>query len=397
MKPATPSNSTKAERRPTCPNCKTRFRTTSTNKKFCTTDCQKEATKLKRRVSYIHRATNSAFFYQLAFEAERAGTLEIFTGHTVESLVALYEVYKLCLKANQYGEAKHFEISHICAVKGIATVGLYHAKNLVVAPIALNRAHGTKYFGHGLSIPRTTLKPRNFVAKGDSRKDTIERIIKFIGESIVSEAVRIAKIQPTQRHKVLSWLHDHLDPLNPEHQRHLEKLDGMTGKALTALKSELLGKEGSSFKLKGSHHSPLYVLFLELQRHVAIRPDLSEVSDFISKRINPYAIEYKRQEILSATELQALFDVLHGKEVSDVRHVFVEMLAAHNSITYRDERIPNYSPIVFTGRRAANAPAKLLQTFSNFADELDSGAINIAPVMLQAHTPTYEADSLPWD
>jgi hypothetical protein len=160
------------KRQPTCPHCKARFRTTSAVKVYCTPQCQKEATKKKRRVSRVSRASNSAFLYHLAFECERAGTLQILTGHTVQSLVALYEVYKLRLKANKYGESKDFDISHIQPVQGYDSVGLYHPQNLVVAPAKLNRAHGVKHFGHGLSISRRALVSKHSVEKGASRKQT---------------------------------------------------------------------------------------------------------------------------------------------------------------------------------------------------------------------------------
>lgn len=156
---ATPNTNKPAIQRQTCPACKTRFRTTSAIKVYCTPACQKEATKKKRRVTRVDRALNSAFLYHLAYECERAGTLQILSFHTVESLVALYGVYRLKLKANQYGSTKDFEISHIAPVKGNDTLGLYCAENLVVSPTKLNRDHGTTYYSQGRSIHRSTLQP----------------------------------------------------------------------------------------------------------------------------------------------------------------------------------------------------------------------------------------------
>jgi hypothetical protein len=382
MTTATTRNTSKAERRPTCPHCSKRFRTRSAVKKFCTVECQKEATKLKRRISYEYRATNSAFFYHLASEAERAGTLQIFQGHDVDSLVALYNVYKFWLRANRYGDDKLYDISHICPVRGI-TVGLYHASNLVVAPSVMNRAHRTKSYGHGLSIPRTDLKQRYDVAKGCNRKDLIKRIISYLGMDVVAEAVKVAKIQPTQRHKTLAWLYDYLDPLNPEHTKHLDVIEGMSGKALSELKAVLQDREVSGFKVSSAGFTPLHVLFNELQRHAVIRPNLLEVRGCLLQLAPEHLIRFRAQTVLNPDELQSLFDVLHGKEVSEVLEVFTEAVANKHSVFEDGERVPAYAPIKFTiPARTVEPVVKVLETFTSFADELDGEIPVTVPVLI---------------
>lgn len=390
MKSVTPRKTNKAIRRPRCKHCNTQFRTTSTIKAYCNPACRQEATKLKRRVSYTYRATNSGFFYWIAAECERAGTLQILTGHTVKSLVELHAVYKLSLKANKYGDIKSphpdvFEVSHICAVKAKHTMGLLHPANLVVAPQALNRAHGTKHYGHGLSIPRADLHPRFSVEKGSSRKATIERAIKFLGETLVSEAVRIGKIQATQRHKTLSWLHDNLDASNPDHRVHLETIDTMSGKLLNALKAEVQGKQPTGYKVKSQNMSPLRVLMLELERHTAYRPDLAVIARLITKLVPEHLITFASRPLVSEGELQTLFDVLHGRSVEDVQEAFY--------IIDHGERIPPYAPIRFT----VPAPVRVLKTFTSFADEVDRYVPDVAPALLQGHRVSCEVDPLPWD
>lgn len=399
---ATPKK-TKAVRRPRCAHCSKQFRTTSAVKTYCTTQCQKEATKKKRRVSRTDRATNSAFFYHLAYECERAGTLQILTGHIVQSLVALCDVYKLKLKANRYGETKDYEISHIHPVQGDNTIGLYHAPNLVVVPVKLNRTHATTHYGHGLSINRNALVSKHSVEKGAPRKQTVQRIIAFLGADVVAEAVKVAKIQPTQRHKVLSWLHDHLDPTVPEQRTHLDALDSMSGKALSALKAELEGKEGSDFQIKTTMLTPFEVLSQELERHAQHRPELTEVLDVICKRVSPFTALHMSRTTLNEEELQAVFDVLHGKPVDAIRDVLTEFVERHTSTMDNGERIPPYKPIVFRVHRPAKALATgegseaTLQAPVSFAAELDSiGEQDTIPVLLLSHATTYGNDSLPW-
>jgi len=374
MTTATP-NKTKATRQPTCPACKKRFRTTSIKKIYCTPQCQKEATKKKRRVFRTNRATHSAFFFHLAYECERAGTLQILTGHTVESLVALYDVYKLKLKANRYGATKDFEISHIHPVRGDSdAIGLFHPTNLVVVPTKLNREHGAQHYGHGLSINRNALVSKHSVEKGASRKQTVQRIIAFLGADVVADAVKIAKIQPTQRHKVLSWLHDHIDPTVPEQRAQLDNLDDMTTIALTGLKATLEGKESSGFTIKTTIFTPFDVMSQELERQAQYRPELTEVLDVICKRVSAFTAYHMSRTTLNEEEAQAVFDVLHGKPVDAIRDVLTEFVERHTSIMDNGERIPPYMPIVFKAQRPARVVATLSAPVS-FAAELDAGAV----------------------
>jgi hypothetical protein len=357
MTNATPATH-KAVRRPRCKHCQKQFRTTSIKKVYCAPLCQKEATKKKRRVSRTNRATHSSFFYHLAYECERAGTLQILTGHTVKSLVALYDVYKLKLKANRYGETKDYEISHIHPVQSDSdAIGLFHPENLVVVPTKLNREHGTQHYGHGLSISRNALVSKHSVEKGAPRKQTVQRVIAFLGADVVADAVKIAKIQPTQRYKVLSWLHDNLDPTVPEQRTHLDALDGMSGKALAALKAKLEGKEGSGFQIKTTIPTQFQVLSQELERHAQHRPELTEVLGIICKRVSPFTALHMSRTTLNDEELQAVFDVLHGKPVEAIRDVLTEFVERHTSAMDNGERIPPYMPIVFKAQRPARVVA----------------------------------------
>lgn len=406
MTTAAPSKTAKAVRRPRCKQCRKQFRTTSAVKVFCTPACQRQATKVKRHVNRVERATNSAFMYHLAYECERAGTLQILSGHTVDSLVALHDVYKLKLKGNQYGQTKDFEISHIAPVQGHAFIGLYHAENLVMAPTQLNRTHGTKYYGHGLSISRSALVSKHAVQKGAPRKQTVERIIAFLGPDVVAELVKVTKIQSTQRHALTAWLQDCLDPLVPEQRDYLDSLDGMTTQALRALKATLEGKEGSgSFVVKTTAYTASDVFLLELERHSKYRPELANVVDILRKRVAPFTSQHLSRIDLNAQEQQAVFDVLHGKPVEALQDVLSEYIARHTSVMDHGERIPAYAPIVFSVKPkqtaspvipVAQAPLRVLATLMGFAESLDDPVLDVAPVMPRAHLAVV-VDPLPWE
>lgn len=394
MTKAAPSNTNK-QRQPTCPQCKKRFRTRSVVKKFCSIECQKAANKQKRRINQMDRAIHSAFMYVLAAECERAQTLQVLEGHDVASLTELYTVYKRYLCANEYGDTRDYAMSHIHPVKGQSAVGLFHADNLVIAPSGMNRSHSTKYFGHGLSIPRAKLQSRHEVHRGDSRAATIKRIVQFLGEDVVTEFAKVVNLQPSTRHKTLSWLHDHLDPSVPEHAAHLAKLDGMSSKALTTLKTTLQGKDGKGFKLMTQEVHPLNLFASELQRHAAIRPDLEQLATFITEctqTVNP-----REPFILESSLLPDLFAVLHGKELADVAETLLPALQHMKTLGKIKLNLPAAASIQVVATAVPVAPVRVLKTFASFADEVDGYVPDVAPAVLQGHTVTYEVDPLPWD
>lgn len=402
---ATPRNTNKAIRRPTCSTCKTRFRTPSAKAQYCSRPCKDKAAALRKRVTHITNASESAFLYLLAAEVERAGTLQVLQGHTVASLTDLYALYKRHLRANEYGDSRAYAMSHIAPVKGQSAIGLFHADNLVIAPSSMNRFHGVKHFGHGLSITRAKLESRHMVYKGDSRSSTVARIIQFLGEGVITEFAKAVKLQPSTRHKTLSWLLDHLDPEVPEHAEHLAKLESMSSKALSALKATLQGKEGKGFKLMTREVHPLDIFAAELQRHAVIRPHIEPLAAFITectRRVN-----HREPFILESSLLPDLFAVLHGKELADVADTLVPTLQHMATLGKLTLDMPSLASVVMVLEAPAVAPAapvRVLRTFTNFADELDhqdwADAVPVQPqafAAAQDHAATYQPDPLPWD
>ncbi|OPK06124.1 hypothetical protein [Pseudomonas sp. VI4.1] len=406
MKAAVPVKN-KAERRPTCPHCKKRFRTTSTKAIFCSRPCKDKATADKRRIKYVEKAADSAFMKQLAFEASRAGTYEIFTGlqNAPESLAELYRLYAFKLKACQYGESRTYELSHICPAQGEDNIGLYHPQNLVVAPMAMNRAHGNAHYGAGLSIDRNKLQSRYLIEKGTKQSAIIAGIIRFIGADVVAQAVKIAGIKPRERVITLAWLRDHLDPAIEQHRLWLEGMDDMQTPALKALKLVVQGKEESGFKIETRKWSQFEVLYQELSRHAQHRPDLipvmNAVQSFISDRLDATGcydwlsvhtmdevIQYLPDNFVTPVQLQGLFDVLHGASAE----AFLQAVGT----------VPARSPVVILATlpmpTRSSPSLSFLADARSFADELDTDYVpDIPPTLLPGHTLAYEqCDPLPW-
>lgn len=416
MSKATPATH-KATRRTRCQHCHKQFRTKSAKAIFCTRICKDRATAAKKRTVYITKAADSAFMQTLAFEASRAGTYEIFTGHTAESLAELYALYVLKQRANRFGEAKDFELSHIAPSQGHDIVGLYHPQNLVVAPKAMNRAHGNQHYGHGLSIDRNKLKSRYMIERGTPQAEIIKGIIQFIGPDIIAQATKLAGIQPRRRIATLSWLREHLNPHNPQHRDWLDNLDTMHTTALTALKATVQGKEGSGYQIKTRTYTQFEVLLLGLEQQAQYRPELIEVHDAVYAALATYitanfssdwlwgrsiaeVVRFMPDTIMTKPELQALFDVLHGKEVEVIRPVL-------DSFTQRcKERQGLSQPIAYKAQAprvlaTLQSPVSLAADARSFAECLDGeevGAVQVPVLVLsQAYSVPQPVEPLPWD
>ena len=188
MTTAAPQTTTATVKQRTCknPDCKKRFRPTVKTAIYCNRTCKDKSANKKVKKDPMEKALKSAFFYYLARECQRAGTLEILRGHTVESLSALHTLYKSNMRYNGYGDRNEYELSHIAPVRGHDFIGLMYAENLVSAPKALNRAHGTKWFGCGKAVHRLTLDSKHNVDKRlEKESEVVARVLKYLGKDVV--------------------------------------------------------------------------------------------------------------------------------------------------------------------------------------------------------------------
>lgn len=332
------------------PDCKKPFRPTNVRNLYCEKACATRVQNKKRpRVSRLDKARGTPFMFYLARECKRAGTLEILKGHTAESLADLYGVWKYSFRANQYGEVRDFEISHIAPVESGSSIGLLCAENLCVAPKSMNKAHGTTHFGHGKKVSRASIASVHGVKSTETEKAVRDRVISYLGEQVVDDLVLIAKLQPSKKLQYLNWLNDHLDPFNPEHRKHIDALDGMSTKALSDLKSELQHLLPGSFAVKRYVFQSFDVLRHELERFVQYRPDLLELVERMQEvdALMPLRAKWSVQ----SEEEQALFDLLHGKEFDVVSGILDDMISRNTPAVEAEcdddglERVLAYAPL----------------------------------------------------
>ena len=325
---------TTTERRPTCLQCKKRFRTRSKTAKFCNPSCRTTSHNIARHVKKIASASTSPFFYELARQAKRAGTIQIYHHFDQQQLEDLYDVYSSCQKMNGYGLRREhgedpFELSHIAPVRGKTSIGLFRADNLVIAPMSLNRSHGTNHYSGGASISRADLLPRFAVSKDDSVSEVVQRVIQLIGEDVVQAVVQSRKIKPSTRQKHYSWLIEHLDPANPDHAEHFKILDTASSFILEGIKRQLEGKEPvGDFRVWLDYHNGTSVLLAEWERiGNSYRPELLPALERIQFLLaNIGRARFSLLDI-DAIDLRLIFDMLHGRPVHTVTSIIDALYA----------------------------------------------------------------------
>jgi hypothetical protein len=385
---------TPAVKQKTCknPECRKRFRTSVATATFCTRTCKDKSSNKSRLKDPIEKAMKCAFFYYLAGECLRAGTLEILRGHTVETLSALHSLYKANMRYNGYGDVNEYELSHIAPVKGHAFIGLLYADNLVSAPKALNRAHGTKYFDHGRSISRATLDTKHAVDKIEKESDVVARVLAYVGKATIAETIKACKIKPTQRCQLTQWIANHYDETNPEHVAALpnvDMLETLKTKALQNIKSLMTGKEIEAYTCTASRVE--VVLSRELTRLSEVRPELA---------VYAYAFEdaltFDNVRSLNSrfTEhhAQMLFDVLHGKSIA-VMGDTLEMVIAENTTHVYQTTISKDGATSTRSNRttlaafkaSVAAPSRTTTIFEDFA--MMRGAVVPVAMNLDSDTP----------
>ncbi|MFG0352919.1 hypothetical protein ACF8LD_17970 [Pseudomonas sp. zbq_5] len=329
----------KATRRPTCQNpaCKKRFTTKVATAKYCSSKCGDSKRNIRKLVDPVEKATKSAFFYYIAGECLRAGTLEVLRGHTLESLCELHSLYVTNMKWNGFGDQNAYELSHIAPVKGHDFIGQLYAENLVSAPKALNRAHGTRYYGHGKFIHRLTLDPKHSVDKRwNSPSEVVQKVVAFLGKELVCAVIKACKIKPTQRAQLTEWIIGHYDQSNPAHIEALPSLDAvhnLKAKELQHVKAVMTGEAPGEYISTPAAH-PALVLSAELSRLSAYRPELSIYAYALDEALATQSSDFS---LFSKHHESVLFDVLHGKGIAvyaDTLEMVIAENTAHLFFTY---------------------------------------------------------------
>ncbi|MCF5512073.1 hypothetical protein GIV66_30315 [Pseudomonas sp. PA-3-11C] len=302
----------KSVRQPTCPACNKRFRTTKKSQKYCNDICSTQAQRSREKARHTkreQRVTDSDFMNFLSRQCKNANTLQILEGHTLETMLSLYQdVWRYSQRAGR--DAYH--ICHIAPVSGGDKVGKLHPDNLVIGQASRNQSWGNKFTGAGLWITSEELKIEHHVYDYETPKAIAERIKKFVGVELFTELAVKTKIQTSQRIALLHWFE--------ANDQYTDKLLRESTKALEArkaafLKEDVVSINGKRFRPDMTPMDALDVYVNQLVRFEA-DPAAVDLLGQIVFKTEMARWSGKTEEILSPAlqnEIERIcFEYLHG-------------------------------------------------------------------------------------
>jgi hypothetical protein len=211
--------------RKVCQHCNKEFTATRKSQKYCSRHCssaasvksyrkRKASVNDKKWATKYDRFKSSPFASYLIRETRRAGTVQVLSGNTAESLLELFALTKQRTRFSGYEDGKPqrgYELSHIQPVKQKNRLGLLHPLNLVISPASFNRTNvggKTKSISSkaGMSLPLADLQKQYVVLPETSDVSILKKIQTLLGEDFKTfvGTVAIAATQADQLRKQLA-------------------------------------------------------------------------------------------------------------------------------------------------------------------------------------------------
>lgn len=227
-----------------CEQCNTPINPSSkqyANKKFCSDSCrdknyrQRKAQEKRLEKRQRNIKVNGAFRY-IADACLRAGTVEILSGHTVESLAKTISLIDNKPKSDVH-------ICHIAPVKGENIIGKLHHENLFYGGSYQNRVFGNRWLSGGRYIHRRRLNEKWLVHKGMKHAEILDLVELYLG-CILIQYLKQYPVRKSQKESKIDGILK-----IPGHDYNKEFLQGFSSKGLEELRSELNGKGFYSIKI----------------------------------------------------------------------------------------------------------------------------------------------------
>ncbi|MFL1389245.1 hypothetical protein ACI77F_16385 [Pseudomonas tritici] len=310
-------------------------------KEYCSQSHQQMANRKKnlkplQKNRLKNLSANSEWLY-ISKACKRAGSVQIMSYHTVDSLKQLIEIIFNKPK-------KKMDICHVYPVKGKDCIGLLHPLNLVYGDSDHNKKNGNKAFGGaGYYIDKSELKAKWRVTVKMKDKTILRLLEKFLG-SVLTDYVRKYPVKISGRIKLI----DEIIKLDKSGKYTRDSLTEMPSIGLSAIKAELCGVTMNGFYFPPKKNRSRVLIYLEELSRIAkdaegewaknckftLRillagaaalskaPDQPELLD-IYKAHGKKAMRYKQTTLRNASEYSKFkaflmfqaHDCLHGKEV----------------------------------------------------------------------------------
>lgn len=200
-----------------CPICNSDIQKTSrqwSNKIYCSQKCRKishrkQKSNNKRALQRRANMRQNDEVLRLVRECKRAGTVQILTGHTIDSFLETMELVRNRPKGK-------VALCHIHPVKGKGCTGLFHCRNLFYGGKYQNSQFGKKYLGGGLSISNKKLKSKWAIEKDTPANDVLMLVEEFLGD-IIPQYLELAPVRKSKRYQLVEKIMELEPAADPEH------------------------------------------------------------------------------------------------------------------------------------------------------------------------------------
>ena len=185
-----------------CPVCNSEIANTSKqwrNKVYCSQKCRKvshrkQESKSKRAMQRRANMSQNDEVLYLVRACQRAGTVQILTGHSIGSFLETMELVRNRPKGD-------VALCHVAPVKGKDSIGLFHCQNLFYGGKFQNRKFGKQYLGGGLSISKKKLKRQWCVGADTPANDVLLLVEKFLGD-IIPQYLELAPVRKSKKYQL---------------------------------------------------------------------------------------------------------------------------------------------------------------------------------------------------
>jgi len=186
-----------------CANCKKEIDKNSTQiktKRFCTKKCNKNfhrkkaALEAKVKKKRANLTQNKEVVY-LIKQCKYAGTVQILSGHTLESFVETMALVRNKPKAKVH-------LCHIAPVKGQKTLGLFHCGNLFWGGAYQNKKFKNGYIAGGLLIRKKDLL-KKWLVTGDAKNNDVLILIEKYIPDIIQRYLEVAPVDKSKKAQVI--------------------------------------------------------------------------------------------------------------------------------------------------------------------------------------------------
>lgn len=187
------------------------------SKRYCSSTCRQKAHRAKKPNVKVEnrfaRLAKNTFWLWVIRECRKAGSVQILTGHTSETLLGLNLLSNAMY--NCYGWSRDqktnlFNICHIQPRKGRdGYVGLLHPANLFIGCSSMNRKQSNKPVpaDAGLRIPGNALKRKWAVDQGDTDATIAKLIRAFLGK-VLDEHLAQLPVDLDKRHELAQRIYN---------------------------------------------------------------------------------------------------------------------------------------------------------------------------------------------